>query len=113
MIAPPEFELRSASNPSRLMDELEKFIICWLGPRREQSGEPESILKDCQLPEPLRRLYSFAGRWTRPHGEVDEETGIFSIQDHLRTLDQLERTPDCKLIFLDENSGNWICATLP
>jgi hypothetical protein len=30
MIAPPEFALRSASNPSRLMDEPEKFIVSWL-----------------------------------------------------------------------------------
>ena len=38
---------------------------------------------------------------------------IFSIEDHLRPVDRLKRTPDGKLIFLDENSGNWKCATLP
>ena len=38
---------------------------------------------------------------------------IFSIEDHLRPVDRLKPTPDGKLIFLDENSGNWTCATLP
>ena len=41
MTDPPEFDLRSASTPDRLMEELEKFIAFWIGPRREEYGEPE------------------------------------------------------------------------
>jgi hypothetical protein len=44
---------------------------------------------------------------------VNEETSIFSIQDHLRLPDRLEQAADGKLVFLDENQGNWSCATLP
>jgi hypothetical protein len=95
------------------MEELEKFIVFWFGPRHEECGVPGFVLDGYQLPNPLRSLYSFAGRWKRPHPHVEEDVEIFSIEDHLQPLDRLEQTPDGKLIFLDENSGNWKCATLP
>jgi hypothetical protein len=107
----PELALRSAKTPDRLMEELEKFIEFWIGPRREEFGVPGVVLGGLQLPAPLRRLYSFAGRWKIPHPKVEEEVDIFSIEDHLRPAESLELTPDGKLIFLDENQGNWSCAT--
>jgi hypothetical protein len=113
MAEAPGFAFQSASAPNGLMDELEKFITFWLGPRKKKFGVPESALKKLQIPGPLRRLYAFAGRWKRPHPDVNEDTEIFSIQDHLRTPEQLKHTPDGKLIFLNENQGNWRCATLP
>jgi hypothetical protein len=109
----PAFAFQSASTPDELMDELEKFIVFWVGPWRKEYGEPESALKKVQLPGPLRRLYGFAGRWTRPHPDVAEDAGIFSIQEHLRPLAGLKHSPDGKLVFLDENQGNWTFATLP
>ncbi len=109
----PEFAIRSASTPNRLMEELQKFIVFWLGPRREEFGLPGVVLDEHRLPKPLRSLYSFAGRWKRPHPQVDEELEIFSIEEHLRPVDRLEVSPDGKLIFIDENQGNWTCATLP
>lgn len=102
----PGFVLDSAATADRLTAELEKFLVFWLGPRREGFGQPKDVLDAHPLPEPLRRLYAIAGRWTRPHPDVDEETEIFSIQEHLRSPDRLERTPGDKLIFLDENQGN-------
>jgi hypothetical protein len=109
----PVFAFQTASTPDRLMGELERFIRFWLGPRREAYGEPESALRRRRLPAPLRRLYAFAGRWTRQHPQTTDQANIFSIDDGLRSLNQLERTPDGKLTFLDESSGNWSCATLP
>ena len=81
--------------------------------RSKSLPNPRPVPDGHTLPNPLHRLYSFAGRWNRPHPDVEEEVEIFSIQDHLRPVDRLEPTPDGKLIFLDENSGNWKCATLP
>jgi hypothetical protein len=95
------------------MHELERFIVFWLGPRRPEFGEPLAALERRRLPTPPRRLYAFAGRWTRQHPDVNEESPIFSIQEHLRPPDRLEFTADGKLVFLDENQGNWTCATLP
>jgi hypothetical protein len=109
----PEFAFHAAATPDRLMDELEKFIMFWIGPRREQFGVPKAILEGHKLPAPLRRLYSFAGAWKRPHPHSSEPVEIFSIEEHLRSVDRLEPTPDGKLIFIDENQGNWTCATLP
>ena len=40
----PDFSLRSAPTPDRLMEELEKFIVFWIGPRREEYGVPGEIL---------------------------------------------------------------------
>ena len=76
----PDFALRSAPTPDRLMEELEKFIVFWIGPRREEYGVPGDVLDGYRLPDPLRRLYSFAGRWKRPHPDVEEEVEIFSIR---------------------------------
>lgn len=95
-----------------LLAELEKFIVFWIGPRQEQFGEPTAVLNAYQLPEPLRRLYEFAGCWSRPSTDAEGDLPIFSICDHLRSVDQLVWTPEGKLIFLDENQGNWTCATL-
>lgn len=108
----PAFNLQSASTSDKLMDELEKFIVFWLGPRREEHGEPQSKLDALRLPKPLRRLYSFAGRWQQQHPQAYEQIGVFSCEDGLRQLEHLEWSDDGKLIFLDENQAVWTCATL-
>ncbi len=113
MTSPPRFALNSASNPDQLLSELEKFIVFWLGPRKEEFGVPADVLDRYQLPTPLRRLYAFAGHWKRLCRYTKLEEDIFSLQEHLRPPDRVEPTPDGKLIFVDENQGNWTCATLP
>jgi hypothetical protein len=109
----PSFAFQSASSPESLMDELEKFIEFWLGPRRPEYGEPESSLEKFPLPYPLRRLYAFAGRWPPVHEYYLDEPNVFSVQDSLRSFTSLKRWEDGKIDFLVENQGCWTCATLP
>src|SRR5436190_21159790 len=106
------FAFQSARSPASLMDELEKFIVFWLGPRRPEYGEPESALETFPLPYPLRRLYAFAGRWPPLHKRL-EEPNVFSVQDSLRSFSDLYETERAELVFLDENQGVWWCTTLP
>src|SRR5829696_7634569 len=109
------FAFQSATSPAGLMDELEKFIVFWLGPRRPDYGEPESAILSYQLPYPLRRLYAFAGRWppltNRNLYGPDLWPNVFSVQDSLRPFSRLRRTEDGKVEFLDENQSCWVCAT--
>ena len=77
------------------MSELERFIVCWLGPRHEDYGEPESSLNRLRIPDPLRRLYAFAGRWPSMTGrdEMCKKYGWvsnFSSQDILLRASRLE-----------------------
>src|SRR3712207_6894746 len=71
------------------MDELERFIRFWLGPRKAGYGEPKKALDRDPLPEPLRRLYAFAGRWPPPDGRrghgprSEEHTPELQSRQHL------------------------------
>jgi hypothetical protein len=96
---------------SDFMAELERFIEFWLGPHDASYGEPENALYGMQLPEPLARLYRFAGRWPTVSRDYAGARNALCIQDALRSPEHLEALPDGKLIFLDENQGVWRCAT--
>ena len=110
------FNFNDKTTPAELIDELERFIVFWLGPRQEEYGEPTESLSKLRLPEPLRRLYAFAGRWPSVTGrdEMCEKYGwvsIFSTQDMLLRPSRLEWTDDGKVVFIVENQGVWSLAT--
>jgi len=106
------FAFHAASAPTGLMDELEKFIDFWCGPRRPEYGEPEDALQTLKVPYPLRRLYAFAGRWPPMNDAYAYVGHLFGVQDHLVDASGLKHRDDGKLVFLWENQGNWKCATL-
>ena len=111
------FNFNDQQTAAELLSELERFIVYWLGPRCEECGEPAENLADLDLPEPLRRLYSFAGRWpgTTGRDQICEEYGwvtAFSSQDLLLRPDRLELSSDGKVKFIVENQGVWSLATL-
>jgi len=107
------FDLQSAQSAKERMDELEKFILFWLGPRRPEYGEPDSALEQVSLPYPLQRLYAFAGNWPPLRGYYANQPNVFCNQDYLIPLSKLKQLEDGKLKFLVENQSCWICATLP
>src|SRR5690348_2133123 len=109
----PSFALQAAQSAKERMDELEKFIVFWLGPRKTEYGEPDSAIHRVSLPYPLRRLYSLAGKWSPVHGYRSDQPNVFSVQDYLRPLDRLQQSEDGKVVFLVENQCCWTCATLP
>jgi len=82
-----------------------------VGPPRPEYGEPEESLSRRRLPQPLRRLYAFAGRWPPQNGLYDDDS--FGVEDYLRKVPSIETTADGKIVFLAENQGVWRCATQP
>ena len=111
MQPPTAFAFQTASTPDQLMDELERFLIFWLGPWKAEYGEPESALSTQRLPDPLRRLYGFAGRWTREDAETQQTNWVLNTGEGFRRLENLERTRFGTLFFGDECEQNWSCAT--
>ena len=108
------FDFDAVGTPQDRMDELERFLSFWLGPRKPEYGEPDAALASRPLPYPLRRLYQFAGRWPSRH-DVHRRynANLFCVQDALRDFSRLQLTDDGKLVFIDENQGVWTNATLP
>src|SRR5262245_43947607 len=96
----PMCALHDATSPVGLMDELERFIEFWCGPRRPEYGEPPEALQKLPLPDPLRRLYAFAGRWPPINKDYHYVGHIFGAQDALVALDKLQYLDDGKVVFL-------------
>ena len=112
MIRPPTFAFQTTPAPGPLLEELEKFFVYWLGPSGPGFGESESALRGQALPDPLRRLYAFAGRWQHPDPESALMTWVLNAGEGFRPLDQLERRRQRgTLFFADECQANWSCAT--
>jgi len=95
------------------MDELEKFIVFWLGSRSMDYGEPDSVIERVSLPYPLRRLYAFAGKWPPLYPIHTDQPNVFCVQDCLLPLGKLSVSEDGKLPFVVENQSCWTSSTLP
>ncbi len=112
----PSFDFDSKETFSELLDELERFIVYWLGERKPEYGTPLEILDQLSLPEPLYRLYAFCGRWPKPRPNdwhSPDSIELFSTQDVLLRPESLRQTEDGKLEFLVENQGVWTLVTDP
>jgi hypothetical protein len=95
------------------LDELERFLEFWYGPRRPSYGEAENRLRKLPLPYPLRRFYAFAGRWPAPHPLYRGDTFYEGHGGHhLRTPESVKRLPRGRLYFFIEYQGNWQGLTL-
>jgi hypothetical protein len=107
-------QLTQAQDASQRMAALCQFIEFWLGPRMPEFGVPGASMANARIPAPLKSLYAFAGRWPpRANTKLSRiHPHPFSYQDSLRTISRLEVTKNERLIFLDENQGNWDCRTL-
>jgi hypothetical protein len=93
---------------------LERFLEFWLGPRRPEYGEPAENLAKMELPESLRRFFTFAGRW--PPAYPPYCANRFHVQDRFLPLDpgpwrNVYRSGPY-LVFVAENQGVWEVATL-
>ena len=106
--------IEDATDANVRMDALCEFIEFWLGPRQASYGEPLESLAAHDLPMPLRRLYTFAGRWPAWDKKEPMEYVVpaFAVQDSLVALHSLKPEQDGKIAFLYENQGVWDCRTL-
>ena len=97
--------LAKRSSRTRL-DELERFLEFWYGPRRPEYGEPQKRLRKLPLPYPLRRFYAFAGRWPSPHPWYRGDTFYEGHGGHhLQPLQDVKVLPSGRLSFLMEYQG--------
>jgi hypothetical protein len=95
------------------LDELERFLEFWYGPRRPEYGEPQRRLRKLSLPYPLRRFYAFAGRWPAPAPLYRGDTFYEGHGGHhLQTADGVKRLPRGRLNFFMEYQGDWQGLTL-
>ena len=109
------FNILAAQAASQRLDELERFIEYWYGPRKDSYGESEERLSRYPLPAPLRRFYAFAGRWPPPPETADAAEFFYSGAGghHLQPLDYVKVRQDGRLEFFMEYQGDWVGLTLP
>ncbi|MDO3680833.1 hypothetical protein [Paenibacillus ehimensis] len=90
------------------LDDLKAFLISWYGSYDSSYGVPEDEIP-AYLPEALRELYAFAGRWKDgSDGHLENSPEIFQHQDCLYSVERLRKDKN-KVTFLEENQANWTC----
>jgi hypothetical protein len=97
------------------MSGLEHFLQRYLGPRRPEFGVSADELRSIEMPAPLQRFFSFAGRWPG-HNPQTRFVNRFCMQDMLRAIAENQGAPtlqtmDDRLVFVWENQGVWVAAT--
>jgi hypothetical protein len=109
------FHFLEAQTAQQRLNELERFIEYWYGPRQAAYGEPEERLALYPLPAPLHRFYAFAGRWPPPPEGTQAAEFIYSGAGghHMQPLDYVELRPEGRLEFFMEYQGDWVGLTLP
>jgi hypothetical protein len=95
------------SDPEHLLSSLHFLLGQVRGPFRAWHGIDPDKLAQSALPDPLRRLYSFAGNCPGDNPWAS----AFSNQDHLCPFELLRFEND-RLVFAWENQGVWCCGTL-
>jgi hypothetical protein len=108
------FRFLDAADADERMDELERFVEFWYGPRRPEFEDAGAGGVYSLLPAPLRRFYAFAGRWPSPDPQGDDQffyTGKGG--HHLFPPDRVVLTADGRLKFFMEYQGAWEGLTLP
>lgn len=95
------------------LDELERFLEFWYGPRRSEYGEPADRLQKLSLPDPLRRFYAFAGRWPAARPLYRGDTFYEGHGGHhLRYPNHIKVLPRRRLNFFMEYQGDFDGLTL-
>jgi len=90
------------------LDDLKAFLIDWYGKYDNAYGVPEGEIP-ADLPEALRELYAFAGRWKDGSPDhLENAPEIFQHQDCLYSVERLKRAENM-ITFLEENQANWTC----
>jgi hypothetical protein len=97
------------------MSGLEHFLQRYLGPRRPEFGASADEVRSIEMPDPLQRFFSFAGRWPG-HNPQTPFVNRFCMQDMLCAIAENQGAPtlqylDNRLVFVWENQGVWVAAT--
>jgi hypothetical protein len=93
-------------DPEHLLSSVESFVGLWHGLPRNWYGIAPEKLAETKIPEPLRRLYGFAGHWPGDNFW----SSAFAHQDCLVPFELLA-TRQGLLVFAWENQCVWRCGT--
>jgi len=108
-IADFQFErFAKSENLEGLLDELERFLVFWLGDGQSEYDIPEGEPNWNALPLALKRLYTFSARWP----DTDERRTLgrlcldaFGGETNLVSCKYLEFDEHDRLIFVEDNQG--------
>jgi len=95
--------LEFKDNPKKLMRELDRFLSIYYGDLQLEYKPDLDELASWKIPQPLKDLYTFAGKYPGKYG-------IFDTQDSLK-INSGEDTYGGKVLIVDENQGCWSCYT--
>ena len=109
-----EVLIRDSTTDAR-MSGLEHFLQRYLGQRRPEFGASADELRAFEMPVPLQRFFSFAGRWPA-HNPQTLFVNRFCMQDMLGAIAENQWVPmlqnmDNRLVFVWENQSVWVAAT--
>ena len=109
-----EVLIRDSTTDAR-MSGLEHFLQRYLGQRRPEFGASADELRAFEMPVPLQRFFSFAGRWPA-HNPQTPFVNRFCMQDMLGAIAENQWVPmlqsmDDRLVFVWENQSVWVAAT--
>jgi hypothetical protein len=103
------------ANTDARMSGLEHFLQRYLGPRQPEYGVSADELRSIEMPAPLQRFFSFAGRWPGHNPQTPFVNRFYGL-DMLGAIAENQRVPtlqnmDNRLVFVWEAQSVWVAAT--
>lgn len=93
--------LEFKDNPQKLMMELDRFLSTFYGDRKIQYNPDLNKIAARKMPQPLKDLYSFVGKYPGKHGILHTQDTLFFYPGIFKG----------KLCIVGENQGVWSCGT--
>ena len=94
--------LEFKDNPEELMQALDRFLSVYYGDRQVEYKPDLDEIATWNIPQPLKDLYSFVGKYPGKHGT------FINTQDSLFLYPYIFND---KLCIISENQGVWSCGT--
>lgn len=93
--------LEFKDDPKKLMIELDRFLSIYYGDRKIQYNPDLDEIALRKMPQPLKDLYSFVGKYPGKHGTLHTQDTLFFYPGIFKG----------KLCIVGENQGVWSCGT--
>ena len=93
--------LEFKNDPKKLMMELDRFLSIYYGDRQVEYKPNLNEIAVQKIPQPLKDLYSFVGKYPGKHGTLHTQDTLFFYPGIFKE----------KLCIVGENQGVWSCGT--
>ena len=95
--------LKFKDNPKRLMLELDRFLSVFYGDRQVEYKPDLDEISVWNIPQVLKDLYLFAGKYPGKHGTLNTQDGLI--------IHSGKTTYQGKILIVSEYQGCWHCFT--